>query len=157
VLSAGRHQDPIELLKQLFGVPRFIFQVFTFRPSNLSLNTVFVEGTKQFFQASAQVQAMKSVGEAFPQPDLFARSMTHWPDLKVLPFPFVQISLQMQKHLVQLVWVIYQGFAMVRKRQGHQAPTGKPALDATERKSIRQAGAGRRSGNRKRSVTVDRL
>jgi len=103
---ASYHQEPVELLQQSFRVSIFIFQLFTLRTPNLSLDTIFMEAMKKLLCTFAQIQTMKLIGERFSQSHLAARLLRYGPDLDVLPFPLVKISLHMQQHRIQIVRTI---------------------------------------------------
>src|SRR5271163_5004644 len=87
--AASGYQEPVELSKQSFRAPFFVFQSLTFRASNFSLHAVFVEVMKQLLCASTQIQPMKLIVETFFQSGAAAWSVRYWPDFEILPFPFV--------------------------------------------------------------------
>src|ERR1700733_7491625 len=78
-------------------------------------------------------------------------------DFDVFPSILVDVSLHSQQHVIQFVRPMDQGFAMIRKGQRYQAPTGQPALDTAEDKSIRKPISQRTRADHDRFVAIDTL
>jgi hypothetical protein len=51
--AASHYEKPIELLEQILRRSFVVLQIFSFRPSNLSLDTIFVKVVKQLLRGLA--------------------------------------------------------------------------------------------------------
>src|SRR5271163_1566993 len=111
--STCHHQKPIKALKQFLGAAFLVLQLFALGASNLSLNAILVESTKQLLSASTQVQAMGIIGYASAQFCAATGLIGDRPYLDVFQSVLVDTPLHVQDHLVQFGRTINQRLAMI--------------------------------------------
>jgi len=142
------------LQEQGLTSPRVTLQAFTFRTPNFSLDTIFVQSSKELVKVRAQINPVQVVPSGLAEAAIKVQGGIRRPDLHVAQPTFLPNALSYIHQHRKLLGVGDEWFTVIRKRERHQPITGKPAShDAKHHPIVQPVGRlCRRDGNRLKAV-----